>query len=122
MQNEYNLIDFNQLLQELAATTYNAVEVSFGQKWKECCLDIRSSAGSKSKTFKLRVSTINNHSQSLQTTDAIDDLVDHIWEVKDHLFTPPWYGLTLNITVEQQCKVHFNYDPNCENDDLFYSS
>jgi hypothetical protein len=29
-------------------------------------------------------------------------------------FTAPWYGMKLTITSQGQCKVEFNYEPECK--------
>jgi hypothetical protein len=123
-EREPTLVDFNQVIQEIAERLYSLIEGKLGKSaaWSKAVLDVRSPADESTQIAKFRVTLPNGTSSSARLTGVINSLIRDSWEIKKSAFPDQWYGLKLILTPSGECKTEFNYDQSCFDDPTFFET
>jgi hypothetical protein len=117
MATETQIADFGRMIKQFSSAMLEAIEAESKPGWQFAYLDIRSAPDGSYRDVKLRVVQPDGIAHSVQTTNVMNQIEYQIFQSK---FSPPWYGLKLEVTREGNCKVTFNYDPQCCEDETFY--
>jgi hypothetical protein len=112
---------FGQLQRNLGEATMQLVATAVRTPWKELSLEMRTSPDGTSRGMRLRVTPVSGALLAVRPTRAVEVALHNICEMRS-TFTAPWYGMKLTITIQGQCKVEFNYEPECKKDPAFRDS
>ncbi len=104
---------FGALQRRLAEAAMQAVDSTVHTPWREFCLDIRSTPDGEALDVRFYVVPVSGAPISVPMPQPVAAIVHETWQMRSACFSPPWYGMKLSITSEGQCKINFNYDPNC---------
>jgi hypothetical protein len=100
---------YGQLQRFLAQATMEAVQAAVKQPWKEVLLEITASADANRCSTKLRAFPPAAPAIDVPLTEMVALAAQEIWETRTLGITPNWRAMTLKITSEGQCNVHFDY-------------
>src|SRR5262245_31965477 len=120
MPTEKRLADFAHLLRKLAEAMREAIEAARLPAWTTAFVDIRSASDGSYRDAKMRVVLADGTRASVKTTKAMNEAEYRIFQSKDEVFSPPWYGLKLESTPEGECTAEYNYDAACCEDESFF--
>ena len=111
---------FGALQRKLAQGVMDAVLTAVKKPWKEFYLDVRSRPGQTSHSTKLRVTPVSGSPISVTPPAGVTITIIEIVQMRDSFADEPWAGMKVTMSREGQCKVEFNYDPNCVDDPAFF--
>ena len=121
MPRDKQLSQFSKLMKRFAQTMQEAIALANIPPWKAVFVDIRSAQDGSYRDAKMRAILDDGTWASVKTTNAMNEVEYLIFQAKDDVFSPPWYGLRIEIIPSGECSVDYNYDPLCCEDESFYA-
>ena len=112
---------FGDYTRVLAQAVMRLIHQTVSVPWKEAYLDLRSTPDGTSRAAKLRVIPVSGALITVPIPDVIADVIQDIWKM-NAFFSPPWYGMKMNITSEGQVQIDFSYDPSCVSEPAFLAN
>lgn len=112
---------FGNYTRVLAKAAMDAVHNAVKSPWKEFYLDLRSTPDGTSRAAKLRVIPVSGALIIVPISHVMADIIQDIWKM-NAFFSPPWYGMKMNITSEGQVRIDFSYDPACTSEPAFLAN
>ena len=111
---------FGALQRKLGLGVMDAVVAAVKKPWKELYLDVRSHPGQTAHKTKLRVIPVSGTLISVTPPAEVTITIIEILQMRSSFAEEPWSGMKVTMNYEGQCKVEFNYDPNCVDDPAFF--
>ena len=115
------------IFREIPTLLFHRVADEMGDRpWSSVFVDARRPADTTATVSKLRVVLPDGSMPRLAGTslerppDEVVKLLHELFEIKDQAFPDKWYGVRLTVSADGECKVEFNFDPNCARDPAFF--
>lgn len=98
-----------RLQRKLAEEVMKAALGATGEPWKEACLSLRIPPGNTACSASLELTLASGSVLLVQPSTQVVGTIGQILQTRADL-AEPWFGMTLTISHEGQCNVHFDYD------------
>jgi len=110
--------EFEEVVTKLSTALHDQLERDLAGRWKSLTLDVRYD-GVGGVLGKVRANTLDGKVVSINTESAVDLILITLDGFRKAV-GPEWYGVKLTISPALECTLDFDYDSECEQDELFF--
>ncbi len=115
--------EYDAIVQQMAQIVLSDLRSDVRSSWTFAFIDLRFPPGGGSCVSKERIHLEDHGESSISLRlRGFTPLVFRLFEAKDQLFSPEWYGIKLTVFPDGRHTIEYNFDPDCRNDPAFFES